>query len=317
MSRVISWYIHLLKTHPIKTNLCTASLLMVGGDFMAQEIERYHLEDEFTLHEHDLDGVPERRRIHMHPYWGFVNKGNTSLEDDNGDGSAISTTCTDTNNPLVVAVDRIVGSIRQSIERNDWIRTTSMGLWSVLFYTPAYMALYAAFDRVFKARTPLAVGARVAGALVYSIPVNALFFVYGTSVHHTMEWYGLWDSLLADAEEEADWTMNTSSDNDGDDADATADQKTGRNFFLPLPERPPPYDVEMMLSKARLKIETELISTVTNSAKMWIPINIVNFAVVPNHLRPFGLLFFSVFWNCYLSLVQHRDVPLPQDVIGS
>lgn len=283
---------------------------------MAQEIERYHLEDEFTHHDHDLDGVPERRRIHMHPYWGFVNKGDTSLEDGNGEGSASTT---DARNPLVVAVlvDRIVGSIQQSIERNDWIRTASMGLWSVLFFTPAYMALYAAFDRVFKTRTPLAVGARVVGAVLYSIPVNALFFVYGTSVHHTLEWYGLWDSLLADAEEEADWTINTSDNDYDDDDDATADQKTRRNFFLPLPERPPPYDVEMMLSKARLKIETELISTVTNSAKMWIPINIVNFAVVPNHLQPFGLLFFSMFWNCYLSLVQHRDVPLPQDVIGS
>ena len=68
----------------------------------------------------------------------------------------------------------------------------------------------------------------------------------------------------------------------------------------------------MMLSVARLKIERELLTTVKSSATVWIPINVINFAVVPPHLRPFGLSFFSVFWNCYLSLVQHRDLPLPE-----
>ena len=312
---------------------------------IAQEIERCHLEDEFSFHEHDLDGVPDERRLHMHPYSGFFVRRRTSRVSDNvGTGThanqedtAINNTFADVSTQMY---NRISQSIRRSIDENDWVRSATMGTWAICFYTPAYMGLYAAFDRILKKRTPLAISSRVAGAVIYSIPVNALFFLYGTSVHHTMEWYGLWNSLLSDAEEEAEWTepsdkkeslftriktrMVTSfrlkrqetekqmiQEIEEEEATNAAIEEIRRRLFLPLPDRPPPYDLDMLLSKARLKIETELVSTVKTSAQVWVPINFVNFAFVPNHLRPFGLLFFSVFWNCYLSLVQHRDVPLP------
>jgi len=318
---------------------------------IAQEIERYHLEDEFSFHEHDLDGVPGDRRLHLHPYSGFFVRRRTSRGDDNVDIVTTSTGDEEraaVSNALVDLSAKIYSkasqSIRRSIDENDWVRSATMGVWAICFYTPAYMALYAAFDRVFQKRTPFAIGSRVVGAVIYSIPVNALFFFYGTSVHHTLEWYGLWDSLLADAEEEAEWVDHadekegllsriskqisdrlrfkrgeTSTEEDQSEKIPAQEhvEKEGtieeirRRFFLPLPDRPPPFDMDMLLSKARLKIETELVSTVKTSAQIWVPINFFNFTLVPNHLRPFGLLFFSVFWNCYLSLVQHRDVPLP------
>lgn len=347
---LISLYLNALKSHPIRTNLSTAALLMVGGDVIAQEIERCHLEDEFSFHEHDLDGVPDERRLHMHPYSGFFVRRRTSGIDDNvgtetyanQEGAAISNPFADASTQMY---NRLSQSITRSIDENDWVRSATMGIWAIFFYTPAYMGLYAAFDRIFQKRTPLAISSRVAGAVVYSIPINALFFLYGTSVHHTLEWYGLWNSLLSDAEEEAEWTelsdekeslftrMKTRiatklrlkrqetekqiiqetriEEIEEEEATNAAMEEIRRRFFLPLPDRPPPYDSDMLLSKARLKIETELISTVKTSAQIWVPINFVNFAFVPNHLRPFGLLFFSVFWNCYLSLVQHRDIPLP------
>ena len=317
---------------------------------IAQEIERCHLEDEFSFHEHDLDGVPDDRRLHMHPYSGFFVRRRTSTvgsttgtaADDKQEDTATRDTFVDAS---VQMHNRISKSIRRSIDENDWIRSATMGIWAICFYTPAYMGLYSAFDRIFQKRTPLAISSRVAGAVVYSIPVNALFFLYGTSVHQTLEWYGLWNSLLSDAEEEAEWKepqdkkenlftriktriatklrlkrqetekqmiQETHMEEiEEEEATNAAMEEIRRRFFLPLPDRPPPYDLDMLLSKARLKIETELISTVKTSAQVWVPINFVNFAIVPNHLRPFGLLFFSVFWNCYLSLVQHRDVPLP------
>ena len=70
-----------------------------------------------------------------------------------------------------------------------------------------------------------------------------------------------------------------------------------------------PMDPTNLLPKIKLKLQHELIPTVTNSAKMWIPINAFSFGILPSHLRPFCLSFFSVFWNCYLSLVQYRDIP--------
>ena len=317
---------------------------------IAQEIERCHLEDEFSFHEHDLDGVPDERRLHMHPYSGCFVRGQTSRVGDNDDtatyanqeDTTINNTFADTSTQMY---NRISQSIRRSIDENDWVRSATMGIWAICFYTPAYMGLYAAFDRIFQKRTPMAISSRVAGAVIYSIPVNALFFLYGTSVHHTLEWYGLWNSLLSDAEEEAEWTEPSDKKEnlfmriktkiatklrlkrqetekqmiqetyieeiEEEEVTNAAIEEIRRRFFPPLPDRPPPYDLDMLLSKARLKIETELTSTVKTSAQIWVPINFVNFALVPNHLRPFGLLFFSVFWNCYLSLVQHRDVPLP------
>lgn len=66
----------------------------------------------------------------------------------------------------------------------------------------------------------------------------------------------------------------------------------------------------MFHSTVRLKIENELVRTVAASASIWIPINALNFAYVPPHLRPLTLTFFSAFWNCYLSLAQHREAKI-------
>ena len=80
-----------------------------------------------------------------------------------------------------------------------------MSAWAVGFYTPAYMFLYSSLDRAFPRKTPLTVSARVLGSLVYSVPVNAAFFLYGTAVHHALEWYDLWEEREEDGREERIW----------------------------------------------------------------------------------------------------------------
>jgi hypothetical protein len=115
-----------------------------------------------------------------------------------------------------------------------------------------------------------------------SIPVNTIFFLYGTFVHHVTEWIGLINA----------WRCEV--------PDASA-----RHVL-----RHVPFDLPMFWSSARLKIETELAPTVLASAGMWIPINALNFTFVSPHLRPLTLTTFSAFWNCYLSLAQHRDAKI-------
>ena len=313
---MLNRYISLLKSHPLSTNLITASVLMVGGDCLAQLIERHHLEDAFSFHEHDLDGVPESRRLHLHPY-GHRNDDDEAANTSTASSRSSSNGTKKNIDDLSQIMKTIQSNLQNGVQQNDWVRSGTMGVWSVVFYTPAYMALYAAFDRIFLKKTLFSIAARVAGALVYSIPVNAAFFFYGTSVHHTLEWVELWDAVVEDAEEEAEWTVpvgeeewsilarisermaaakaklspRKGNDNLDTDEDATKNprelvdnskeeeiecrEEARHHFFLPIPEKPPPYDFDMLLSKARLKIEKELVTTVTNSATVWVPINLL------------------------------------------
>lgn len=66
-----------------------------------------------------------------------------------------------------------------------------------------------------------------------------------------------------------------------------------------------------MWARAKLKLKTEFYNTVRDSAIYWVPANFVNFTFFPSYLRQLGWMFFSVIWNCYLSLAQHRATELP------
>jgi hypothetical protein len=113
------------------------------------------------------------------------------------------------------------------------------------------------------------IGARVTLSFILSGPINAAFYVYGTAVHHTTEW----------------WLLEVPYYND--------------------------FEWDQLWAKALLKLETELPQTMIASGSCWIPINLFTFTYVPPHLRPLSLMFFSIFWNCYLSLSQHKDLVLP------
>jgi hypothetical protein len=54
------------------------------------------------------------------------------------------------------------------------------------------------------------------------------------------------------------------------------------------------------------KLETQLAPTVLRSATLWMPVNIVNFYLVPLEYRMLAGSSVSFLWNIYLSLVQHE-----------
>ena len=278
---------------------------MTIGDCMAQELERYHVEEDiFKADGHNEEekdkfhrAIPGRR-LSLRRY-----NSTATIANDNEDGMdkyqppparPPSTILYDDGAQESTfnwseSVSIIADFLMEEIHNIDWVRSTTMGTWAVFIFSPGYMFLYATLDKVFPLKTPTTIIARVLISMVYSIPMNTLFFTYSTSAHHTLEWWNLRREVMLESEEKCNFT----------------------DYHEPLIL--PPYDVEMMISKAKLKLETELVTTVKNSAKMWIPINFFSFALVPSHLRPFGLFFFSLFWNCYLSLVQHRDIVLPEE----
>jgi hypothetical protein len=241
------------------------------GDTMAQVLERYHLDDAVIGESKpNHDRIPIQQRVQFRRY-GTVPHPSAEKDEDS-----------QVHHPSTIWWDKAIDSISSL----DTFRTGSMVAWAVCFQTPAILLLYNFMDRIFPVKTAATVVARVCMGLAYAVPLSAGFFVYGTSVHHTAEWVAL----------RKEWRQERNSLDKHKDA-----------YKSPSP---PPFDWEMMWTKAKLKVQSELWPAMFFRAKL-VPFNAFNFAVVPSHLRPLGLMFLTMFWNCYLSLVQHRDSAMP------
>jgi len=191
------------------------------------------------------------------------------------------------------------------LQNIDYIRTASMSVWAAVFVTPAYIYLYKTcdkYERFFPKRGMRGVVSRVGAALCLSVNLNAAFFVYGVLVASALEYKDLKLQYNQEEESKQSHTFDPSDSTNTSTLNSTTTSTTTTPHYNPM-------DPTNLLPKIKLKIQHELIPTVTNSAKMWIPINAFSFGILPSHLRPFCLSFFSVFWNCYLSLVQYRDIP--------
>ena len=112
-----------------------------------------------------------------------------------------------------------------------------------------------------------------------------LFFMYGTSVNHVAEW-----NILRE-----EWRTELKG--------FGLDEATVHDIVEPIPT---PH-VDTVVAKGVSKVQAELVDTVSVSAKAWIPINLMNFALFPPHLRPLVFSTASVFWNCYLSLAMYAN----------
>ena len=168
-----------------------------------------------------------------------------------------------------------------------------MAAWSVGAYTPFYIGIYHLYEKYLPKQTPVGIGARVFLSFALSCPINAAFYVYGTTVHHTTEWWSLRQQMPNELR---------------DDMDDDDNKKIGEETSLLALEVP--FEWDQLWAKSVLKLETELPQTIIASGSCWIPINLFTFTYIPPHLRPLSLMFFSIFWNCYLSLSQHKDLAI-------
>ena len=286
---VLRWYLHKLRTSPIRTNLASSLVLMTAGDVMAQGLEHHQLGGKFAGHDTPQD-VPMVRRLSLRRYGTHVHHQLDTNDDVVGarenQGSLLAST---TTMAAPLTARNMLEQIKDEIAFIDPFRVATMVIWNVGFTTPAFLCLYHFCDRIFVKQTPWTVAGRVFVTLLFSVPVNTLFFTYGTCVHHTAEWYALRGELRQEMQE------------------LGLEEEMGNDVV----GKTTPFDWDMMVSKVQLKIKTELAETIQKSASVWVPINCFNFAMVQPHLRPLTMMFFSVFWNCYLSIVQHRDVVLP------
>jgi hypothetical protein len=263
---------------------------MTAGDVLAQELEVQGVDKTTTLSPSNEDEELLRRQAHIQiQRHGTVG---TNLEEEESQNNskpeinfftATPSTAIGTSSSSTTVLDV---SVWDAIRDEFWFwnpfRTATMAAWSVGVYTPFYIGIYRLYEKYLpKNQTPVGIGARVFLSFALSCPINAAFYVYGTGVHHTTEWWSLRQQV---PNQVRDMKLET--------------------MPLPLPN----FEWDQLWSKALLKLETELPQTIIASGSCWIPINLFTFTYVPPHLRPLSLMFFSVFWNCYLSLSQHKDL---------
>lgn len=292
MSAFARWYVAQLKSRPILANLGSAFVLMSVGDLAAQKIESHQMKEEkrkASLSEIEKQNDKLIRRLSFRRYGTMSPNITGEQAEDGGDKDTTILTAPEVEKALFLwpywksVILLAIRKAKNEVLDIDWFRNGTMIAWSVGFYTPYFIQLYKLFDRYFPAgTTPVAVSMRVVGSFVASVPVNAAFFCYGCFVHHIVDWWSLVQ----------EWQLEVP------EADPS-------DIFIDVP-----LDWDMAWSAARLKLTTELVRTILASAYVWVPINIFNFSIVPPYLRPLTLMVCSAFWNCYLSLAQHREAEI-------
>lgn len=305
MSYFFQAYARRLQTHPISVNLSTSLVLMTVGDIMAQKIEKYQMEQNVFANdgrdseqEDKMRNAPLAKRISLRRYRTKI-----SEQHEHYENSRISKTDGNSCEEQIIfdhvgkensknlqstikleaqdLAEKIQKLLQNEVNDIDWVRSGSMGVWATCFLTPGFMWLFKTFDKYLPHKTPFSIACRLVGAFLWSIPNNTAFFAYGTCVHHTIEW---WDETQLIKTKMAEGLHE--------------------NEDMTLPD----FRFEDMISNIYKKLDAEIVTTIKNSARLWIPVNFVNFTVIPAYLRQVTMSGVSLVWNCYISLVQHRDI---------
>lgn len=198
-----------------------------------------------------------------------------------------STTSSSLESMFLEATDAVYRAVREEIDSFGWdkSRTAKMAAWSFLF-APFYMGVFKMYDRYLPKKRLPSIASRVLCSFLVSIPINFAFYTYGNLIEHTAEWY----------EERKEQRAKLSQ------------LQIDNHELVDVP-----YRFDKLVEKTQLKLEAEFVTTIKTSASFWIPLNFLSFTVVPTQYQPLNLMFFSVFWNCYLSMSQHREVKVDDD----
>ena len=145
------------------------------------------------------------------------------------------------------SIHATVDTLQAEIEFLDGYRTATMIVWSAGIFTPLYVQIFKLMDWSMPHKTPVTVAARVILSFLISIPLNTAFFTYGTFVHHTAEWLAIKD----------EWNVHLQ--------DMGVSLETTEQYGSVIP-----FDWEMMVATAKLKLESELYTTIRDSAKAWV-----------------------------------------------
>ena len=269
------WYVAKLRAKPLLVNVSSGFLLMSTGDVLAQRVEV-----RATDRNHQKDKKEENEQIAP-----VVEKSELSTS------SSLSSI-------FLEATDTVYRTLQEEMSSFGWdkSRTAKMAAWSILF-TPFYVGIFKMYDRYLPKKNLPSIAARVGCSFLSSIPINFAFYAYGSFIEHTADWY-------EERKDQRSLRLGTRN------LQQTEDETTKS---MSIDSVDVPYQFDKLVERTRRKLEAEFVTTIKTSASFWIPLNFLSFTVVPTHMQPLNLMFFSVFWNCYLSMSQHREVVLNED----
>lgn len=277
------WYVAKLRAQPFLVNMGSGLVLMSTGDVLAQRVE-IRTNDQNQQH---------REKEQQQTTITAVVEESESLASPSPASMFLE------------ATDAVYRTFQEEITSFGWdkSRTAKMAAWSIMF-TPFYVGIFKMYDRYLPKKNLPSVAARVGFSFLSSIPINFAFYAYGNAMEHTGEWYEERKEQRALRLEQQQYQQrNQQQQTNGISSSSHTKPTTLETVDVP-------YRFDNLVEKTQRKLEAELVTTIKTSATFWIPLNFLSFSVIPSHLQPLNLMFFSVFWNCYLSMSQHREVVL-------
>eukprot|EP00536_Pseudo-nitzschia_multiseries_P006139 jgi/Psemu1/286261/fgenesh1_pg.127_\ len=278
------WYVAKLKAQPLLVNVSSGFLLMSTGDVLAQRVEV-----------RASASASDPRKQHK-PSEQTTTTATAAAMGNESESSSSSNNNTTIGSVFLQATDAAYRALQDEVASFGWdkSRTAKMAAWSVLF-TPFYVGIFKMYDRYLPKKNLPSIAARVGCSFLSSIPINFAFYSYGTFVEHTADWY--------EERQQQHNRLALRLEPKPEGQTETHPTKLSNDGHVDVP-----YRWDRMVEKTRLKLEAEFVTTIKTSAQFWIPLNFLSFSIIPSHIQPLNLMFFSVFWNCYLSMSQHREV---------
>jgi hypothetical protein len=274
------WYVAKLRAQPFLVNVGSGLVLMSTGDVLAQRVE-IRTNDRNQQHR-------EKERQQQQTTMSVGVEESESLASPSPASMFLE------------ATDAVYRTFQEEITSFGWdkSRTAKMAAWSIVF-TPFYVGIFKMYDRYLPKKNLPSIAARVGLSFLSSIPINFAFYAYGNAMEHTVEWYEERKEQRALRLEQHQYQQRN--------------QHETHSKPTTLETVDVPYRFDKLVEKTQRKLEAELVTTIKTSATFWIPLNFLSFSVIPSHMQPLNLMFFSVFWNCYLSMSQHREVVLDEN----
>ena len=281
------WYVAKLKAQPLLVNIGSGFLLMSTGDVLAQRVEI-----------------------------GIESKQEQALERQTITATSLASTSSSSSSPaslFLQATDDAYRTLQDELTSFGWdkSRTAKMAAWSFMF-TPFYLGIFKMYDRYLPKKNLPSIAARVGFSFLSSIPINFAFYAYGNFVQHTGDWYGERQEALQQQHQQQQQQQQYQQHQQQYQHLQKDSTSNATNPFQTTAVNVP-YRFDQLVEKTRRKLEAELVNTIKTSATFWIPFNFLSFSVVPAHIQPVTLMVFSAFWNCYLSMSQHREVIVADD----
>ena len=161
-------------------------------------------------------------------------------------------------------------------DRPDSARLAVAVAWNGAFFAPSFFLWFRYLDRRFPgASLDSAIAKTITNQFVMVAPINAAFVCYSVTA----------ETLTREA-------CHHLSFHDLLEADG---------FLTRCHDHLPIIWVEI-----ELRLRRDLINLVLSSAKLWMPLNLFNFWLVPTQYRVLPTIFGSIVWSTYISWTTHR-----------